>query len=315
MSGRGSVLPSNRQRNGVVSESSCITKGDEMTFFITRCRYKCASREHRLNLKAVFALISARAPWLGNLCLKTLSWRGETKTSKSTVGTLSESKYWRGKEGRGFQVGEGIAFPQWAFSRQFCRISLRPGMDNKAIRGLLSEWSICLDIYKVPPTSPGRSFLRRRHNSLCSKGRCKREGDESSKFLADDTSLEGVNDDIFWEFFASSIVIIPPIRLTFFLEDLVINGNHVILLARETKTSKSTVGTLSESKYWRGKEGRDCRWGRDCISPQWAFSRQFCRISLTPGMDNKRFVVCFRDGSKTYLPSRGKREHFVASHT
>ncbi|GIX84256.1 hypothetical protein CDAR_48721 [Caerostris darwini] len=64
-----------------------------------------------------------------------------------------------------------------------------------------------------------------------------------------------------------------------------------------------------------GKEGGNCRWEWDCISPQWIFSRQFCRISFTPGMDSKRFVVCFRDGDKTYLPSRGKREHAVAALT
>ncbi|GIX84265.1 hypothetical protein CDAR_48761 [Caerostris darwini] len=67
-------------------------------------------------------------------------------------------------------------------------------------------------------------------------------------------------------------------------------------LARETKTSKSTVGTLSESKYRRGKRRQGLQVGTGLHFPRWAFSRQFCRIPVAPGMDNKRFVVCFRDG-------------------
>ncbi|GIX84263.1 hypothetical protein CDAR_48751 [Caerostris darwini] len=86
-------------------------------------------------------------------------------------------------------------------------------------------------------------------------------------------------------------------------------------LARETKTSKSTVGTLSESKYWRGKRRPGLQVGTGVHFPPVDLFQAVFRISLTPGMDNKRFVVCFRDGGKTYLPSRGTREHAVVSHT
>ncbi|GIX84268.1 hypothetical protein CDAR_48771 [Caerostris darwini] len=142
----------------------------------------------------------------------------ETKTSKSTVGTLSESKYWRGKRRQGLQVGRGLHFSQWAFSRQFSGIPLTTGTDNK-------RFVVCFR-----------------------DGGMVQGGDETSKFLADDTSLEGVDDEHFLRIFRQQLLLLPPpvIRLTFFLEDLVINGNHVILV----KT------------FWRalfGWEGGGCR--------------------------------------------------------
>ncbi|GIX84260.1 hypothetical protein CDAR_48741 [Caerostris darwini] len=145
-----------------------------------------------------------------------MRWRGRQRHLNQLLELFRNLNIGVGKEGRDCRWGRDCISPVGLF-QAVLQDSGSSRNGQQAVRGLLSGWSICLDIYEVPPTSPGdRSFADDIILYVPREGARGGKGDETSKFLADNTSLEGVNDEHFLRIFRQQHCYCPRPLTRFF---------------------------------------------------------------------------------------------------
>ncbi|GIX84273.1 hypothetical protein CDAR_48791 [Caerostris darwini] len=92
----------------------------------------------RRNVPTSRRIESTRAPWGGNLCLRTLSWRGRQRHLNQLLEPFRNLNIGVGKEGRDCRWGRDSIFPPVGLFQAILQDFLNSWNGQQAVRGLLS---------------------------------------------------------------------------------------------------------------------------------------------------------------------------------